>query len=175
MELKASLTAQNILSLFDTNKAQRKTFCEDVVNKLKDGIGDPLKVHIYIKAMEEIINSLTNTDKAKNKNFELAKVYKELLLAEAEKNGGKTFSFHNAEFTIKEAGQIYDFTVCNSLVYNEMFERFSLLKIQVKAQEEFLKKLPIEGLVFTDEITGDTYKIYPPSKKSTTTVAVSLK
>ena len=170
-----NLTAQNILSLFDTNKAQRKTFCEDVIKRLEDGEAEPLKVHIYIKAMEEIINSLTNTDKAKNKNFELAKVYKELLLAEAEKNGGKTFSFHNAEFTIKEAGQTYDFTVCQDLEFYDLACQFAILDSQIKARKEFLKNIPTGGLLVTNEATGETYKVFPPSKKSTTTVAVSLK
>jgi hypothetical protein len=45
----------------------------------------------------------------------------------------------------------------------------------LKERQDFLKVVPVAGVLFTDEITGETYKIYPPSKTSTTSVAVTLK
>ena len=168
------LTTTNILSLFETTKAERTTFAIDVVEKLRNEEADPLKIHLQIKAMEEIINSLTNTTEKTNKNFTLAIDYKNMLLEAAEKHG-KKFQLHNAEFSIKEVGTKYDFSNCEDLGLSELLLKQAEIDAKVKAKQDFLKTVPLSGIVITDEETGDTYKVYPPSKTSTTSVAVSLK
>ena len=168
------LTTLNILSLFETNKDQRRFFAEDIVQNLRDEVADPLKVHIQIKAMEEIINSLTNTTEKTNKNFTLAIDYKNMLLAAAEKNG-KKFQMFNAEFSIKEVGTKYDFSKCEDLELNDLIAKQVEIDLKIKAKQEFLKTIPVAGVVITNEETGETYKVYPPAKSSTTSVAVSLK
>jgi hypothetical protein len=44
-----------------------------------------------------------------------------------------------------------------------------------KDMEEFLKKVPHQGLDIINGVTGEVTKVYPPAKSSTTSVAVSLK
>lgn len=168
------LTTTNILSLFQTSKSQRNSFCHDVIDKLVNEETDPLQIHLQIKAMEEVIDTLTNTDEKKNKNFELAKTYKKYLLDAAEKYG-KKFTYQNAEFSIKEVGTVYDFSECGDLELLELQINSKLLIEKIKAKQDFLKTISLSGLVITDESTGDTYKVYPPLKKSTTSVSVSLK
>jgi hypothetical protein len=41
--------------------------------------------------------------------------------------------------------------------------------------EDFLKKVPHQGLDIINGVTGEVHKVYPPAKSSTTNVAVSLK
>jgi hypothetical protein len=166
------LTTTSILSLFETTKEQRQTFCADIVERLIEGETDPLKVHLQIKAMEEVIKSLTDSSEKTNKNFALAMTYKNLLLAAAEKHG-KKFQLHNAEFSIKEVGTVYNWINCADPELAEMLAKQDELKEKIKAKQEFLKTVPVSGL---DILIGDELvKVYPPAKTSTTSVAVSLK
>jgi len=166
------LTAPSILSLFETNKEQRKSFVTDVVERLRNGEIDPLKVHLQVKAMEEIITTLTSTDEKKNKNFTLAIDYKNMLLRSAEQHG-KKFQLHNAEFSIKEAGTVYDWSKCEDPELNELLAQEKALKEKIKAKQDFLKTVPASGIEirFGDELVT----VYPPAKSSTTSVSVTLK
>jgi hypothetical protein len=168
------LTTTGILSLFETTKEQRRSFVDDLVLRLQDGEVDPLKVHLQIKAMEEIITSLTSTDEKKNKNVNAAIAYKGMLLEAAEQHG-KKFELHNAEFSIKEVGTVYDWTKCEDPELADMLAKKAELDARIKAKQDFLKTVPQAGLLITIEETGETVKVYPPAKSSTTSVAVSLK
>ena len=168
------LTTTNILSLFETNKAQRIKFCEDLINKMGDGEVNPLQIHAQIKSIEDLLNTLTSTDKAKNKNLDIALTYKAMLMNAAEKYG-KSFQLFNATYTMKEVGTKYDYSNCGDLELNDLMQQSEVLKAKIEKKQETLKHLPLSGMLTTSEETGDTYKIYPPSKKSTTSLTVSLK
>jgi hypothetical protein len=168
------LTTTSILSLFETTKEQRTTFVNDIVEKLVNEETNSLKVHLQIKAMEDIINSLTSRDEKKNKNFLAATTYQKLLLEAAEKYG-KKFGLFNAEFSIKEVGTKYDFSNCEDLELIELTKQMEEISTKLKAKQDFLKTVPVSGMVITNEETGETYKVYPPAKSSTTSVAVTLK
>src|SRR5688572_13028219 len=85
------LTTTSILSLFETTKEQRQSFALGVVQALETGDTDPLKVHLQVKCMEDIIKLLNG-----NTN------YKAAVLDAANKNGQKTFKFQNSKEEIKE-------------------------------------------------------------------------
>lgn len=167
------LSTENILSLFQTDKNQRLSFVNHIMESLENGTADPLKVHLQIRSMEDIINSLTNTDPKKNKHYQIAMQYKKLLLDEAEKNG-KKFTLHNAEFSLKEVGTKYNYDQCNDEVILNLHSQQKALDASVKEQENYLRNLPLGG---TDIVTpdGEKVRIYPPSKSSTTAVTVQLK
>lgn len=155
-----NLTISN-LSLFETTKAQRQDFVQSVVNNLLEGNADPLKVHLQVKCMEDIIKQLTSS-----------KEYKEICITEAFKFG-KTFEHHNAKFEIKEMGVKYDYSNCGDPVMNELQEKKGNIDLEIKYRETLLKGLPFEGMeiIVDDEVV----RIYPPTKTSTTTVIVNLK
>ena len=157
------LSTTNILSLFNTNKAQRATFVEDVIAKLEAEEVEPLKIHTYLKSIEDISKQLTDH-----------KTYREYLLNAAEKHG-KKFQYQNAEFSIKEVGTSYNFDNCNDPELVELLQQSESIKEKLKTRQDFLKKVPISGMAIIDESTGETYKVYPPFKTSTTAVAVSLR
>jgi hypothetical protein len=100
--MQTELTTTSILSLFETTKEERQSFCLDIVSKLESGEANPLKVHLQIKAAEDLIKKL-------NENT----VYKSYLLDASQKYGAKSFEYGNAKFEIKEVGTKYDFTNCN--------------------------------------------------------------
>lgn len=157
------MTTTSILSLFETDKSQRESFCVDLIERLESGHVDPLTVHLQVKCMESIIKML-------NENS----VYKSMVLDASEKQGGKSFQFHNAKFEIKEVGAKYDFTKCGDSQWEQLNSQLEALKLQLKARENFLKTVPVKGIELLNDQTGELEMIYPPSKSSTTSVAVTL-
>jgi len=157
------LTVQSILSLFQTDKAQRATFVSDIIARLEEGSAKPLEVHLQAKAMIEIAEALIADN-----------TYRDILLEEATKYG-KAFDYQNAKFSIREVGTKYDYSQCGDLILAELQERSERATKALKERQDFLKVVPAAGVIYVDETTGDSYKIYPPSKQSTTSVTVSLK
>lgn len=156
------LSTVNILSLFETTKAERASFVSDVVSRLNEGVADAIKVHLQVKAMEDVVKSLNDN-----------KEYKSLVLDAAEKNG-KKFTYQNAEFSIKEVGTKYDYTNCGDTILAADQAQLDILAEKVKSRQKFLQMIGVEGLdIITED--GEAAKIYPPSKTSTTSVAVTLK
>ena len=156
------LSTINILSLFQTTKAERASFVNNVIANIQDESVDPLKIHLQLKSLIDISEQLLESD-----------IYKKYLLEAAEH--GKKFSFQNAEFSIKEVGTKYSWDKCDDAELAELTYKGDQIKEQIKSKQEFLKKLPSSGMLITNEETGETYKVYPPSKSSTTSVAVTLK
>jgi len=148
------------LSLFETTKAQRQDFAQSVINSLKEGLIDPLKVHLQVKCLEDIVKQLTTHPE-----------YKDLTLEEASKHG-KSFELHNAKFEIKEAGVKYDYSNCGDPVYNALAEKLAELEKEIKDRQAFLKAVkPGTEILVEDEVVI----LYPPVKTSTTSITVNLK
>lgn len=164
MEHTTEMTATSVLSLFETTKEQRMTFVMSVIDQIQAGAVDPLKVHLHVKMMEEIIKLL-------NANS----IYKSAILEAAEKFGEKSFSFNNAKVEIKEVGVKYDFDKCGDTVYQMLDQRLEAAANDVKQREAFLKTVPAKGMIITDDQTGETFTVYPPAKSSSTSIAVTLK
>lgn len=158
------LTTTSILSLFQTNKAERESFVMDVVNRIDQGTVDPLLIHLQIKCMEDVIKLLNS-----NTN------YKQALLDASANMGEKSFQFHNAKFEIKEVGTKYDFSKCGDPTHQMLEQKVSSYSDELKEREKFLKTIPEKGMTVLVEDTGEAVTVYPPSKTSTTSVAVTLK
>jgi hypothetical protein len=156
-----NLVTQTDLSLFETSKAERQEFAQVVINNAKEGLLNPLKLHLQVKCLEDLIKQITSQPE-----------YKELTLDEAYKYG-KTFEHYNAKFEIKEMGVKYDYSVCQDPVYNNLKSKLVILEDEIKAREKYLKAIPSQGVetLLEDEIVI----LYPPNKTSTTTISVNLK
>jgi len=148
------------LSLFETTKSERQDFAQSVVNNLKEGLSDPLKVHLQVKCMEDFIKQITSHPD-----------YKDLTLDEAAKYG-KSFEHYNAKFEVKEMGVKYDYSNCGDPIYNRLAEELAELEKKVKDRQAFLKAVqPGTELLIEDEVIV----LYPPIKTSTTSITVNLK
>lgn len=158
------MTTTSILSLFETNKEQRQSFALGVVDSLEAGSVDPLKVHLQVKCMEDIIKLLNANSIYKNRVLEAAQAY-----------GEKSFQFNNAKIEIKETGVKYDFSKCDDPVLADLLAKQEALDKEVKARQDMLKTVSEKGLIVTDPESGETFTVYPPAKSSTTNVAVTLK
>lgn len=156
-----NIVTQTDLSLFETSKTERQEFAQSVINNAKEGLLNPLKLHLQVKCLEDLIKQITSNPS-----------YRELTLDEAYKYG-KTFEHYNAKFEIKEMGVKYDYSVCNDPVYNSLKIELEALQEKIKAREMVLKSISPQGLqtLIEDEVVT----LYPPNKTSTTTISVNLK
>jgi hypothetical protein len=156
-----NLVTQTDLSLFETSKTERQEFAQSVLNNAKEGLLNPLKLHLQVKCLEDLIKQITSNPS-----------YRELTLDEAYKYG-KTFEHYNTKFEIKEMGVKYDYSVCQDPIYNKLKDELEALQEKIKAREMVLKSLSQEGLqtLIEDEVVT----LYPPNKTSTTTISVNLK
>jgi hypothetical protein len=156
-----NIVTQTDLSLFETSKTERQEFAQAVINNAKEGLLNPLKLHLQVKCLEDLIKQITCHPS-----------YRELTLDEAYKYG-KSFEHYNAKFEIKEMGVKYDYSVCNDPVYNNLKIELEALQEKIKAREMVLKSISSQGLqtLIEDEVVT----LYPPNKTSTTSISVNLK
>lgn len=174
--MNTELTATSIIALFDTNKEQRRSFITNLIEDLDNGKVDPLKIHYQVKCIEKIIDELTNTDEKKNKDgFGIAKRYKALVLDAAEKFGSKEFEFCNSKIKIGEVGSKYDYSQCGDVELADWNIKAAEIKAKIDARQKLLQSVPQKGMMITNEETGETFNVFPPSKSSTTSVIVTLK
>lgn len=156
------LPATSILSLFETDKKQRESFVADVVGRVDSGNVDPLKVHIHLKCIEEILKSILNTD-----------TYRRAVLDEAAKYPGKTFELYNSEISVRETGVKYDYSKCNDPYLFSKLAEMQALESVIKRRQDFLKTVPAEGMPVM--IDDELVTVYPPAKSSTTAATIKLK
>lgn len=150
---------QIVTKLFATSKAEREQFVAGIISTIENGEIEPLKIHLQVKAMEDIIEQLkANT------------TYRNALLNEAEKHG-KKFQYQNAEIAIREVGTKYDYSPCEDVVLTDLQRQKEEIEKVLKNRQKMLQTLPPSGLA--DPINGNM--LYPPVKTSTTSVIVTLK
>ena len=140
--------------IFETTKEQRVEFTHQVIERLNNGELDPLKTHLQVKALEDMLETLkANKD------------YKDAVLNAAVQNG-KDFEYMSAKFNIREVGVKYDYTKCESPAYEEIMTEYNTAAKSKKDMEEFLKKVPHQGLDIINGVTGEVTRVYPPAKSS---------
>lgn len=164
MDSQLELSTTSILSLFETNKEQRQSFVINTVQALESGNVDPLKIHLQVKCMEDIIKLMNSNS-----------IYKSAILEAAQKYGQKSFEFMNSKVEIKEVGVKYDFSKCEDPILDELYNQKEMMDEKIKVRETMVKTFPAKGVVITDDSTGETFTVYPPAKSSTTSVAITLK
>lgn len=157
--------AASELSIFDMTKDERQSFVVRVVEAIEDGY-NPLKIHYRLKVIEKIIEMLND-----NKTT-ISKRYRELLLLEAAKHG-RQFDFDNSHIEVKETGVKYDWSKCGDEILMKDIETLKYLEGKIKARQELLKTIPPSGM---QTVVGDeVVTLYPPTKTSTTALALTLK
>lgn len=150
-----------LVTLCGNSKQDREAFAQSIVDQLKDGTYDPLRMHIMVKNTEALLDVIKDN-----------KEYKELCLTEAGKYG-KKFEKENAAFEIKEVGVKFDYTNCNDAEYTKLMAEKAALDKKIKTREAYLKALPPGGHEI--RVDDELITILPPIKTSTTAITVSLK
>jgi hypothetical protein len=155
-------TAEN-MAAFAVSKANREELAIQIVEAMDAGELNPLDIHYQVKAMEDFIKVLTGNTR-----------YKDYVLTEGMKHG-KSFEFNGSKMEIKETGVKYDYSKCGDPAWDGLETLASDIKEKQKEREKFLKSVPTEGVEIVSNETGEVIKVYPPSKSSTTSIAVTLK
>ena len=141
-----------------TNKEQIDAFVSKKVNDCLLGEINPLELRLQVSLIEKA------TDKIKDAT-------KEMALNEALKHG-KQFDFKGAKIAIQELGTKYDYTVCNDEEINNLLKEMDVLKLKLKARENFLK-----GIITSLDIVvngEEVVTIYPPHKTSSTGLKITI-
>lgn len=155
--------ASSALALLFNTKAQNRDMALKVMQEVKEGNISAVKLHCYIKSIEDLIKSMLDS------KGEFQEEYKNLVLNEGHRYG-KSFKLYGCEMNIRETGIKYSYHTCNDEVLKGMYAQLEELENAIKQREEFLKHLPESGVACTE--TGSI--LYPPIKTSTTTLAVTL-
>jgi hypothetical protein len=132
-----------------------------LLNDIDEGFMHPLQVAAQFKFIEDVIANVKEE-------------LRQRVVAEKDKYGKDTMTYHGATFDIKEAGVKYDYSHCECSIWNDIDKKMQMLTERKKEREAFLKSLK-ERLTYVDESTGEIVTIYPPQKKSTTTYAITWK
>lgn len=143
-------------------KAELKEMAEQAVISVLEN-GNPLEVAESLSAMEEFI-----------KNVRADKRFTEYVREEAGKHGKQYTSRSGAKIELAETGTRYDFSVCEDFELQALEIELTGIEEKIKGRKEFLKTVPSSGLLVTNEETGEIYKVYPPSKSSTSSFKVTL-
>lgn len=151
------------ITVLPTTQSEIYTFIEQFRAEMSSGYIEATKVAIQLKAMEELIKQLRADP-----------IIRDLIMEEVDKHPEKVFEIQGAKFEKSETGVKYDFTGCNSSVWNDLNDKRKKIDESVKEEEKRLKSLLFnENIEAYDKNTGE--KINPPSKTSNTYVKIILK
>ena len=128
------------------------------------GQHDPLEVYARMKAAEAVMKEVLADDQVK-----------EAVMNEASMYPGRTFEHAGAMWQKKLVGVKYDYSSCGDTEYNDMAEYAKVLNERIKKREAFLKALPDNGEVITNQETGETKLVHPPAKTGTESITCTLK
>lgn len=146
------------LTILPETKQQIQNYVEKAKSEILAGNESPLKVWKLLKSFSEVIKQIQQDEDIKK-----------YILDEAEKEGKKQFELHGCKFTIQNRLS-YDFSECNDSELDQLQKEAELLSLKIKARQAFLIGLEDS---FNNPDTGEI--LLPPVKKTTTTVAVTLK
>lgn len=152
------------LELFEKGltKTEIKSMASTAVESVLEQ-GNALQVGEALSAMESFI-----------KEVKADKRFTEYIREEAAKHPKGFVSNSGAKIECIEAGAKYDYSECGDIDYERMDAEMKGLKERISKREKFLQTIPIEGITQVNESTGEVYKIFPPSKSSTSTYKVTL-
>ena len=154
------MKAYEALKDLPANKHEADEFTRQIVADLEAGEIDPLKFKIFMNALERFLDGIKPT---------LDRMARD----QAEKYGERSFDLMGAKVELKEAGTRYDFSQCGWPVWQRKKDAAKAAEADVKACEEFLKGVK-SSVSLTDEDTGEVVTVYPPVKKSTSIVQITL-
>lgn len=154
-------TPIQLLTLFASTSTQIDVFSDGVIESVRNGDIDPLKVLIQIRAMEKASDRIL-------------KEIKDNLLTEANKYAEQSFDYLGNNIQKGDVRTEYDYSVCGDPIYNFRKRILDESKQQLDDRAAFLKSLK-EPITIVDEGSGEVVTVRPPLKKSTPGLKVSIK
>jgi hypothetical protein len=145
----------------EINKTTLKKMASSTLDELMEN-GRIIEAADMIAKMEFFIKELKNNPE-----------YVDYLRYEVAKYGGGHTTPSGTRIELAEVGTKYDYVFCEDDILNDMTIQREALDEQIKERQEFLKRLPSEGI---DIITnyGEVKRIFPPSKSSTSSIKCTI-
>lgn len=152
--------ATGVLSQFATTSTSIDVFSDQVIESVKQGEVDPLAVYTqikaFVKASERILKEISDN-----------------VLTAADKYPGNEFEYMGNKMQKGSVYTTYDFTAC----HDAEWEQFKATETQAadrrKERETFLKALTKPLDYINDD--GEAVTIYPPTKKETPGIKLTIK
>lgn len=153
-------TPISALSLMPSTAAEVGRFSKGLIDSVRNGETNPLKLLIMLRALEAVSETVREE-------------IEEEILTEAEKHAEKKFDVFGATVERTEVGTKYHYLKTGDIEYEQLYTETESLKKRLKEREEFLKALK-SPLQLVNEDTGETYQVHPPHKTSKSGVKVYL-
>lgn len=154
-------TPSSVLELFSTSKDSIIVFSDQVIDEIREGRADVLRVKALCKSMEIIADRIDKNTRSEQERA-------------AALHGEKPFMLAGAEMHYTPTYTKYDYTVCGDPVWNTMKLNLAELNEMIANRETFLRG--IQGKeILTDKDTGETCEVFPPLRKQTMGVKVTIK
>lgn len=144
------------LDLTNVNKDNYKAMANQLAEVVEQGIVNPLDAYTRLKAIEAMVSEARKLIDASAK-IELSKFDK-----------SEKIVFNGYDVSQRESGVSYDFTACKDEEWNTLYASMSFYKDALKERETFLKTIKAPIQIVTED--GEAVTIYPPVKKSTTSL-----
>jgi hypothetical protein len=143
-------------------KTQLKIAADNVVNDIIEN-GNALPAAEALSAMESFVKEVKGN-----------KQYIDFVRDEIAKHGKAANTGFGTKIELAEVGTKYDFSKCEDPKLVDLQSMIEALNADLESRKDFLKTVPLSGLLVTDESTGETYKVYPPNKTSTSSYKVTI-
>lgn len=153
-------TAIELVGMFAETSVQVDVFSDQVIRSVKDGEVNPLKVQLHIKAMERAFERIL-------------KEIKDNVLAEADKYPGAEFDFMGNKIQKGSVSTVYDYAACKDEVWERFDADVKTATESRKEREAFLRALK-QPMDIVDS-NGEAVKLYPPLKKETPGIKITIR
>lgn len=155
------MNATSVVTIGPSTSDEVNRFANQVIQAVKNGEENPLKLLIQIRGMEKAFKII-------------AEKIKDNYLKESENYPGTKFQFMGNEISKGDTYTEYDYTVCADPIWEQRKTILDMAKSQLDERQEFLKALR-EPITIIDESSGEVVNVRPPLKKSTPGLKVSIK
>lgn len=155
----SNLTTE-ILSGGNIDKVAAAETAQSIIAAIENGDINALNLKIKIKAIENVIETIKPILDREARSL-------------AELEGAKSFSRLGSTVKLQETGVKYDYSLCQDPYHKYLTEKFDEAKANKDKREKFLKSLDKPETI-VDEHSGEIVTIYPPIKRSTSSVVITL-
>lgn len=125
--------SQGLNKFLNVYNADHIAVGDALVDKLKEGYINPIQFHLAMKRMEKLVEVVSKNNDAKD-----------IIVSEVRKNlsgNAKSIKMYGATLSVAATYTWYDFSNCNDIYLNELYDIQEKVKQLIKDREEELKLL----------------------------------
>jgi hypothetical protein len=145
----------------EVNKTMLKSMASNTLGELMEN-GRIIEAADMIAKMEFFIKELKSNPE-----------YVDYLRSEVAKYGSVHTTPSGTRIELAEVGVKYEYVFCEDDILNDMVIQREALDERIKERQDFLKRIPSEGIDVISE-HGEVKRIYPPAKYSTSSVKCTI-